>query len=97
MPFSLIKRQIDGYLCFPAPSLTGLYQVAGSPVSKYELLRLIAREYGKATSIEPDETVNDDKRLSGDAFFQATGYVPPEWPELIGAMRERRCAFTQLL
>ncbi|SBW10929.1 NAD-dependent epimerase/dehydratase [uncultured delta proteobacterium] len=86
LPVTEHARILREYV-LPNPALTGLYQVAGRPISKYELLQLVAREYGKKISIEPEPTVREDKRLSGDAFFRSTGYVPPEWPELIRAMR----------
>lgn len=86
LPVTEHARILREYI-LPAPILTGLYHVVGRPISKYELLRLIACEYGKITTIEPERTVNEDKRLSGDAFSRATGYIPPEWPELIRAMQ----------
>ena len=70
----------------PKPELAGLYQVVSAPISKYDLLRLIARFYGKTLRIDPDDRVNEDKRMSGAAFAAAVGYQAPEWPELIEAL-----------
>jgi dTDP-4-dehydrorhamnose reductase len=70
------------------PRVCGLYHVAAEPISKFDLLRLIAREYRKNLEIRPDDSVQEDKRLSADAFVAAVGYRPPPWPDLVRNMRE---------
>ena len=72
---------------FPRPELIGLLQVASQPISKYELLRLIAQEYGWEGTIEPYDDFVCDRSLSGDAFHALTGYRPPAWPAMIAEMR----------
>lgn len=67
----------------PAPELTGLYQVAGKPISKYTLLSLVGKIYGKSTSVIPVGGFGENKAMSGDAFRRATGYAPPDWEQLI--------------
>lgn len=86
LPVTEHARILREYV-LPRPELCGLMQVAGQPVSKYDLLRLIGKTYGKNTVIEPEPGPDENKILSGEAFFQATGYQPPAWPELIAAMR----------
>ena len=80
-----MARIIADYV-IPDPSLNGLYQVASAPISKYELLQLVAERYGKAIEIEPYEQFHCDRSLDASRFRQATGYVPPAWPELVSAM-----------
>lgn len=70
----------------PRPDLSGLYHVAAQPISKYDLLRLIAEVYGKAIEIVPDEHLVIDRSLNADRFKAATSYVAPEWPDLIKLM-----------
>ena len=82
---------------FPRPALCGLYQVASSPISKYDLLKLIAEVYGKSIRIVPDTDVVDDKRLDGTKFHLATGYTAPAWPELVTLMHESHIAFEKEL
>lgn len=72
----------------PRNDVQGLYQVAASPISKYDLLRLLAHAYEKHTDIIPDDNVQENKSLSSEAFRQVTGYEAPPWPEMIAAMRE---------
>lgn len=70
----------------PRPDLFGVYHVATKPISKYDLLRLVANVYGKSIKIEPDDQLVIDRSLNADRFSQATGYVAPDWPELIKIM-----------
>jgi len=72
----------------PRPELSGLYHVAAKPIDKFNLLTLIAAAYGKTIDIAPDEKLVIDRSLNADRFKSATGYVAPEWPNLIAAMHE---------
>lgn len=71
----------------PRPELHGLYHVASSPISKHDLLQLVAVAYGKNIEIAPDDTLLIDRSLNADRFNAATGYQPPEWLELVTAMK----------
>ena len=86
LPTSEHARILAEYV-LPHPELEGLYHVSGEPISKYDLLQLVGTTYGKNTVIEPDESVCEDKRLSGVKFETKTGYHAPAWPDLITAMR----------
>jgi len=68
------------------PELNGLYHVAAAPISKLELLKLVAAQYGKRIEIDPDCELTIDRSLNAGRFCKATGYVSPEWPELIQKM-----------
>lgn len=70
------------------PTLRGLYHVAATPISKYELLLLLAQEYGRQNDILPRDTPVIDRSLDGERFRLATGYVAAPWPELIRRMRD---------
>lgn len=66
--------------------LSGVYHVAAKPISKYDLLKLVAEVYGKSIEITPDDRLVIDRSLSAERFYQATGYVAPEWIDLIKTM-----------
>lgn len=66
--------------------LHGLYHVAAAPISKYELLKLVADVYARAIEIVPDASLIVDRSLNADRFRAATGYAPPDWPELVRIM-----------
>jgi len=74
----------------PRPDLSGIYHVASAPISKYDLLSLVAKAYGKTIEILPDDKVRIDRSLNGTKFKEATGYVAPPWPSLIEAMHDYR-------
>lgn len=74
----VIRRVVEGH-----PELVGVYQVGGPPISKYDLLRLIAETYGLEIEIRRVEEPVIDRSLVTEAFRQATGYEAPSWREMI--------------
>lgn len=72
------------------PELSGLYHVSARAISKLDLLTLIARAYGKAIAIEPEDTLQVDRSLNSERFRLATGYAAADWPELIQQMHDNR-------
>jgi dTDP-4-dehydrorhamnose reductase len=66
----------------------GVFQVAATPISKYDLIKLIAKEYGKTTQIVPSDTFVIDRSLNGHKFRKATGYEVPSWPVMIQDMHK---------
>ncbi|TRZ67281.1 MAG: SDR family oxidoreductase [Comamonadaceae bacterium] len=83
---TVVLAQIVRDVVIPRPDLSGLYHVAAKPISKYDLLKLIADVYGKTIEIISSDQVVIDRSLNADCFLAATGYQPPEWPELIKLM-----------
>ncbi len=73
---------VVGDLIKEHPLLTGLYQVTGPTVSKYELLSVLGEAYALDVEIIPDNEVFCDRSLSGEKFRGATGYVSAGWPHL---------------
>lgn len=69
-------------------SLNGLYHVASSPLSKYDLLSLVATIYEKEIFITPEEETVVNRSLCGALFEQSTGFCPPSWSTLIRRMRD---------
>lgn len=82
-----VARIIAEYV-IPNESLSGLYQVSSDPISKYDLLKLVAGQYGKQIEIESFDGFYCDRSLDSTRFRQATSYNPPAWPELVRAMWE---------
>jgi dTDP-4-dehydrorhamnose reductase len=74
----------------PRPELSGIYHLATQPISKFDLLQLVARRYGKAIELIADDRDNPDRSLVADRFRMATGYVSPDWPTLVDAMYRDR-------
>ncbi len=70
----------------PDRELSGVYHVSSAPISKYDLLKMVAERYGKQIEIAPDEDFAIDRSLNSDRFRFRMGYSPPPWPELIDRM-----------
>ncbi|MCX5847530.1 MAG: SDR family oxidoreductase [Deltaproteobacteria bacterium] len=70
----------------PNDHLTGIYHVSSDPISKYDLLRLVAERYGKQIDIEPHDDFFMERSLDSTVFRRLTGYNPPSWSKLIDLM-----------
>lgn len=78
------------------PALAGLWHVSADPISKYDLLMLVREAYGAQIAIEPDLDFFCDRSLDSSRFRQATGIVPPPWPEMIRQMHDDPTPYDQL-
>lgn len=87
LPTMELARVINEYV-LPRPDLHGLYHVATKPINKYELLKLVAKTYGKDTEIVPSDRLSIDRSLNANRFREATGYIAPEWPVLVQNMHD---------
>lgn len=85
LPTVELARVIRDFV-IPKPELHGVYHVSSQAISKYDLLRLVADQYGKEIEIVPDEALAIDRSLDSARFRDATGYVTPAWPELVRRM-----------
>jgi dTDP-4-dehydrorhamnose reductase len=72
----------------PNPDLRGVYHVSSPPISKYELLKIVARRYNKEIEIHPKDEPIIDRSLDSRRFCQATGYQAPDWETLVARMAE---------
>lgn len=85
LPTIEIARVIHDYI-IPYPELFGLYHLSAAPISKFDLLKLIASVYRKQIIIMPNDELIINRSLNSDRFKNATGYCPPSWDKLINAM-----------
>ena len=83
---SVVLAQIVRDVVIPRPDLFGIYHIASNPISKCNLLRLIADVYGKEIEILPDKKISINRSLSAERFRIATGYTPPDWQSLVKLM-----------
>lgn len=87
-----LTRVIADYV-IPNSNLRGLFHVAAAPIAKFDLLQLIRAQYGNLIDIERVAVPIIDRSLNGDRFREATGYVAPDWADMIRQMQmldERR-------
>jgi dTDP-4-dehydrorhamnose reductase len=87
LPTVELARVIRDFV-IPAADLSGLYHVSSAPISKYDVLRGVAREYGHSIEIAPDGELVIDRSLDSSRFRERTGYVAPAWQEMLRVMHE---------
>lgn len=86
---TVVFAQVVRDIVLPRPNLHGLYHVSAKAINKLDMLQLIARVYKKEIDIVPDDSLVIDRSLDGARFLAATGYLAPDWEEMINLMRER--------
>ncbi|MEZ4704604.1 MAG: SDR family oxidoreductase [Bdellovibrionota bacterium] len=82
LPTATMAKILEKYV-FTAPEISGVYQVASNPISKFDLLGLIAKEFNCDISIVPSSSVSIDRSLDGRLFSQKTGFQAPAWEVLV--------------
>lgn len=87
---AVVLAKVIRDIVIPKTNLFGIYHVAASPISKYELLRLVANVYGKSIELIASDHPVIDRSLNAQCFRNATGYSPPDWPQLVNIMHESR-------
>jgi dTDP-4-dehydrorhamnose reductase len=85
LPTVEVARVVRDYV-IPHPELEGVYHLAAMPINKFDLLKLVANTYDKKIEILSDDKLVIDRSLNGNKFQLATGYVAPEWADLIKLM-----------
>lgn len=86
LPTVVLGKVIRDFV-IPAPELTGLFHVSVAPISKHDLLILVAERYRKSIEVVPCDQPVIDRSLDSTRFQRATGYKPPSWSELIEEMK----------
>ena len=79
------------------PQLSGLYQVASTPISKYDLLCLLKEVYDVDIAINPVDGERVDRSMDGSKFANATGYKCPSWTSLVQHLAEDSTPYEQWL
>jgi dTDP-4-dehydrorhamnose reductase len=76
--------RVIGFILSDVPSLSGIWNVASAPISKYDLLTRLQEEIQKKdVVITRDESFFCDRSLDGSRFEKETGYRPPDWADMI--------------
>ena len=66
--------------------LSGVYQVASEPISKYDILNLVKKTYDISIKIDPDETIINNRSLNLEKFKKETNIKIPSWEYMIEEM-----------
>jgi dTDP-4-dehydrorhamnose reductase len=83
---TLALSEIIAEILADHPRLSGVYQVASEPISKYDLLNLVNKIYDLKIRIEPDETIINDRSLNPEKFKKETNIKIPSWEYMIEEM-----------
>lgn len=75
-------------------SLSGLYHLSGEPISKLDLLSLIARTYKINRPIIPVDEPVIDRSLDSTLLRTVLNYSPPSWSDMIHEMASDSHAYT---
>lgn len=87
LPTIEIAKLILDYV-LPNPMLHGLYHVSSDPISKYDLLTLVADVYNKNIDIQAEYAYKVDRSLDSSRFRLETGFRPKDWRSLIVSMKD---------
>ena len=64
-------------------NLVGLYQVASSPITKFDLISHLNDKLRLNITINPDTKFECDRTLDGSDFGRVTGIQVPSWEEML--------------
>ena len=78
------------------PRISGVYQVASEPISKYDLLNLVKKIYSITITVNPDETVINDRSLNPEKFKKETNIKIPSWEYMIEQMHQDPTPYAEI-
>lgn len=65
------------------PEMSGVWNVASDPISKYEILCKINKILNLGITVEEDQSYAMNRTLDGSKFKNATGFSSPSWDEML--------------
>ena len=77
-------------------NLSGIYNIASKPISKFELLHLINDNFDLGLIINDNKTVISNKTLNASKIEKVIGLQPPSWDELIIELKKDYMNFIDL-
>ena len=83
---TLALSSLIGDLIASHETLSGLYQVSGEPINKYDLLALLDRAFEADVMIRRSTELRIDRSLDSTRFRQATDWQPSSWSDMLTAM-----------
>lgn len=77
-------------------ALHGVWHVASSEISKYDLLNLVNDKLNLGISIEENSDFECDRRLDGSEFTRSTSIEIPSWIEMIEEFKSDQANYREL-
>jgi dTDP-4-dehydrorhamnose reductase len=69
------------------PKMTGIYNVSSIPITKFDLLQLLKKEFQIDVEIVNDSNYTSRKDLISERFYQDLGILIPSWDDLVIKLR----------
>ena len=88
---SLIADLIENY-----KDLSGIYNIASNPISKFELLHLINENFNLGLFINKDQSITSNKTLDASKIENELGIKSLSWNELIVELKKDYIHFIDL-
>lgn len=82
LPTAYVAKILEDYV-LPNSSLSGLYHLSVDPIDKHSLISKVADVYNKQIDIEKFDDFVIDRSLNSIKFRKETGFVPPNWDDLV--------------
>jgi len=76
--------------------LSGIYNIASNPISKFELLHLINENFDQGLVINKDQKITSNKTLDASKIENELGIKSPSWNELIIDLKKDYMHFIDL-
>ena len=76
--------------------LSGIYNIASNPISKFELLHLINENFNLGLFINKDQSITSNKTLDASKIENELGIKSPSWSELIIELKKDYMHFIDL-
>lgn len=80
----VIERLLRRY-----PDAAGLYNVSSEPISKYDLLKLIAEKMRPGIKVLPEDQICFDRSLDSTRFRKEFDYIPPSWETMVEELNQK--------
>lgn len=77
------------------PELIGLFQVASTPISKFDLLSELNVRLRLGMTINRNTTFECDRTLDGSEFSQTTGIQVPSWESMLSELCDDQAFYVQ--
>jgi dTDP-4-dehydrorhamnose reductase len=85
LPTIVLMEAIEDILV-KYPELSGLFHVSSEPISKYNLLSLVANVFQKKINIVPNADLKINRSLDSSLFSRTTGFIAPPWELMVKRM-----------
>jgi dTDP-4-dehydrorhamnose reductase len=87
LPTVILARLVRDVI-IPNEKLVGLHHLSAEPISKLHLLQMISEVYSKNINIISDDSFIIDRSLNSSKFYKNSGYMAPQWRDMINIMYE---------